>query len=180
MEGPKRRAITAERCSAPLAGRPTWPALNLPANRKSPATRGAKGHRALLVDGEPPHREIFSPPTAFTNTSGVSRPASRPLRPSPGPSIACPLPTDKTETQTPQSKMLQAEHPPPEANPLSLEGRGRSLSRVPRGSEGDPPPPYPYIPPVYLSPSPLKALRVEDVEDVEDAPGRAPGRAPVA
>ncbi len=76
----------------PLAGRTTWPALNLPANRMSPATRGAKGHRALLVDGEPPHWEIFSPRTAFTNTSGMSRSASRPLRPSPGPSIACPLP----------------------------------------------------------------------------------------
>ena len=101
---PYRWAITAERCSAPLAGRPTWPALNLPANRKSPATRGAKGHRALLVDGEPPHREIFSPPTAFTNTSGVSRPASRPLRPSPGPSIACPLPTNRTETHKPHNR----------------------------------------------------------------------------
>ena len=52
-----------------------------------------------------------------------------------------------------QSTSIKSNQPsitPREANPLSLDGRGRSLSRVPRGSEGDPPPysPSPYIPPV--------------------------------
>ncbi len=43
-----------------------------------------------------PHTETFS---ALTHqTPGLCRPASRPLRPSPGPSIAIPLPTDRTET----------------------------------------------------------------------------------
>ena len=66
--------------------------------------------RAPLVDGYAPHAETLSVrPGTNLNLVGLRRLASRPLCPSPGPSIADPLQNRQNRTQDPTIEDLPQE-----------------------------------------------------------------------
>ena len=101
---PEGRAIAAERCSAPLAGRTTWSALNLPANRMSPRNPGLQGPSSPSGGRGTHTLGDFLPPDRLHKHKWDEQAGLPPLHKSPGPSIACPFPTDKPKTHKPHNR----------------------------------------------------------------------------
>ena len=83
--------------------------IELAGESNEPPNAGLEGHRALPVDGEPPHWEIFSPPDRlhkhkWDEQAGLPPPAPEsPDLPSPDPSQQTePKPTNPTIEDPPQ------------------------------------------------------------------------------
>ena len=151
--------------------------IKLAGESDGPTTLGSWGHRALLVEGEPPRREIFShSPTHPHKHKWDEQVGLPPPAPESRTSIADPLPAGKMKNETQQLN-----------NPFSAVISSVLLSPSPlmalmeRGIKGEKVPSSPspstklergtcaraQVPlSVYSSPSPLMALRERGIKGV--------------